>query len=39
MSSSLADTLAALARAFERIGVDWYLFGAQAAILRGSPWC
>jgi hypothetical protein len=36
MSSSLADTLAALARAFEQIGVDWYLFGAQAAILRGS---
>jgi hypothetical protein len=36
MSSSLADTLAALARAFERVGADWYLFGAQAAILRGS---
>jgi hypothetical protein len=36
MSTSLADTLAALARAFEQLGVDWYLFGAQAAILRGS---
>jgi hypothetical protein len=36
MSSSLADTLGALARAFGQLGIDWYLFGAQAAILRGS---
>ncbi|MEX1367895.1 MAG: DUF6036 family nucleotidyltransferase [Nannocystaceae bacterium] len=36
MPSSLTEALAALTRAFDRIGVDWYLFGAQAAILRGS---
>lgn len=36
MPASLADTLAALARAFGRVQCDWYLFGAQAAILRGS---
>ena len=36
MSVSLANTLSALSRAFEVAGVDWFLFGAQAAILRGS---
>lgn len=36
MSLSFASTLAALTRAFARLDVDWYLFGAQAAILRGS---
>jgi len=36
MPSSLAETLSALIRAFEQLEVDWYLFGAQAAILRGS---
>jgi hypothetical protein len=36
MPTSLADTLAALGRAFEQLGVEWYLFGAQAALVRGS---
>jgi len=36
MPSPVADTLAALARCFASLGVDWYLFGAQAALLRGS---
>lgn len=38
MSSSpqpVADLLAALERALARLGVRWFLFGAQAAILHG----
>ena len=35
MPASLANTLSALAHAFEVAGVDWFLFGAQAAIVRG----
>src|SRR5688572_28126847 len=34
--SPVADTLAALASCFASLGIDWYLFGAQAALLRGS---
>jgi hypothetical protein len=34
--SPLAEVLADLGRAFGTIGVPWYLFGAQAAILYGS---
>lgn len=34
--SPLAEVLADLARAFGAIGVRWYLFGAQAAILYGA---
>jgi hypothetical protein len=33
--SPVARVLADIARAFARAGVDWYLFGAQAATLRG----
>jgi hypothetical protein len=36
MSSAIHDALAALTRAFRRADVGWYLFGAQAALLRGS---
>ena len=36
MPSPFADVLVALASAFERAGVRWYLFGAQAAILHGA---
>ena len=36
MPSPIADALRALADAFDRLGADWYLFGAQAALLRGS---
>lgn len=36
MHSPFADVLAAFARAFERAGVRWYLFGAQAAIIHGA---
>ena len=39
MSSSpqpVADLLADLARGFGELGVRWFLFGAQAAILHGS---
>lgn len=32
----VADLLAALARALRALGVRWYLFGAQAAILHGA---
>lgn len=35
MRSPVADLLADLARAFEALGVKWYLFGAQAAIVYG----
>jgi hypothetical protein len=33
--SSVADLLADLARAFDALGMAWYLFGAQAAIVYG----
>lgn len=36
MSSAVADTLRDLSRALDGIGDGWYLFGAQAALLRGS---
>ncbi len=36
MPSPFADVLAALARAFDRAGARWYLFGAQAAIIHGA---
>jgi hypothetical protein len=36
MSSPVADTLRALAAALQGVGQGWYLFGAQAALLRGS---
>ncbi len=36
MRSPFVDVFAALATAFDRAGVPWYLFGAQAAILYGS---
>jgi hypothetical protein len=34
--SPFADLLADLALALDRLGVGWYLFGAQAALLYGS---
>jgi hypothetical protein len=34
--SKFADTLRALNSALEGLGVGWFLFGAQAAIFRGS---
>lgn len=36
MSSADAEVYAALDRAFSRLGVRWFLFGAQAAILHGA---
>lgn len=36
MRSPLAEALAALARALERLDARWYLFGAQAALLYGA---
>lgn len=36
MSLPAADVLGDLGRMLEAAGVDWYLFGAQAALLRGS---
>jgi hypothetical protein len=36
MSSPAAETLRALASALDGLGVSWYLFGAQAALARGS---
>lgn len=36
MSSPIADTLRDLCAALNGIGQGWYLFGAQAALLRGS---
>jgi hypothetical protein len=36
MSSPVAETLRALASALDDLGVSWYLFGAQAALVRGS---
>lgn len=35
MSSTTADVLRDLGRMLDAAGVDWYLFGAQAALLRG----
>jgi hypothetical protein len=34
---SVADVLEDLARALQPLGVAWYLFGAQALVLRGIP--
>jgi hypothetical protein len=34
--SPLAEVLADLGRAFRTVGIRWYLFGAQAAILYGA---
>ncbi len=36
MSSVVRDVLAAVLAALEDVGDGWYLFGAQAALLRGS---
>jgi hypothetical protein len=36
MPSPVAETLGALASALDGLGVSWYLFGAQAALVRGS---
>ena len=36
MPSPVAEILAALRDALERIGMRWYLFGAQAALLYGA---
>jgi hypothetical protein len=36
MSLPTADVLGDLGRTLDAAGVDWYLFGAQAALLRGS---
>jgi hypothetical protein len=36
MPSPVADTLGALASSLDGLGVSWYLFGAQAALVRGS---
>jgi hypothetical protein len=36
MSSPAADVLRDLGRMLDAAGVDWYLFGAQAALLRGA---
>jgi predicted nucleotidyltransferase len=36
-SRAVADVLKALADAMDERGVKWYLFGAQAAIVWGSP--
>ena len=35
MRSPVADLLADMARAFDALGMAWYLFGAQAAIVYG----
>ncbi|MEW5981645.1 MAG: nucleotidyltransferase [Acidobacteriota bacterium] len=32
-----ADLLGALARVFTTLGLDWYVFGAQAALIWGRP--
>lgn len=37
MSTPLAEILGQLAAAFERLGVRWYLFGAQAVVVWGRP--
>jgi predicted nucleotidyltransferase len=35
--SAFLDTLAVLCRTFESAGLRWYLFGAQAVAVRGTP--
>lgn len=35
--SALGDVLDALTRVFLRLGVDWYVFGAQAVSARAAP--
>lgn len=35
MRSPIADLLSDLGRAFDTLGISWYLFGAQAAIVYG----
>lgn len=35
LRSPVADLLADLGRAFDALGISWYLFGAQAAIVYG----
>ncbi len=35
--SALAETLTALAAALEPLGLRWFVFGAQAVAVRGSP--
>ena len=34
--SPFGELLAGLARAFERLGLRWYVFGAQAALVHGA---
>ncbi|MGH7822489.1 MAG: hypothetical protein ACREQ9_22230, partial [Candidatus Binatia bacterium] len=36
MASHFAEILSSLARALRKLGVRWFLFGAQAAIVHGS---
>ena len=36
MGSPISDLLASLRAAFEDLGVGWYLFGAQAALVHGT---
>jgi hypothetical protein len=36
MRSPVADALAALAGVLEALGIRWYLFGAQAALVHGA---
>lgn len=36
MRSPVADLLGELSRTFERLGVGWYVFGAQAAVIHGA---
>ncbi len=36
MSSQIGELLASLCAAFEDLEVDWYLFGAQAALVHGT---
>jgi hypothetical protein len=36
MGSAIGDLLASLRDAFEHLGVGWYLFGAQAALVHGT---
>ncbi len=36
MGSPVAETLRATATGLDRLGLRWYVFGAQAALLRGA---
>jgi hypothetical protein len=36
MSFPVAEALRDISRVLDRLGIGWYLFGAQAALLRGS---